>query len=76
MPGLRMVSAALPFVTATFAVEPEIDHGPPTSAVPSPPETVRPNASETNGPLAGGGWRCGAVTVTARLVVVLRRRRR
>ena len=60
VPGRARV--AVPGVTDRRVAPAEAVHGPPTSAVPRPPDTVRPNASEAIAEGAAGG---GAVTVTS-----------
>src|SRR3954453_5634175 len=65
LPPGAAISRPDPAVTDAFAASPMMVHVPPASAVPNPPATSRPKASEatvtgTGGGARGGGGRAGA----------------
>jgi hypothetical protein len=59
-PAAGIVKAPDPLATVKLAAVPLVVHGPPTSAAPQPPLTVRPKESRTKSTGPGAG----AVTVT------------
>src|SRR3954449_4017280 len=74
LPPGAAVSRPDPAVTDALAASPMIVHVPPASAVPNPPATSRPKASEATVTAAGGAGGAGgggASTLTARVVAAV-----